>query len=435
MIETLIYFFTSLLIIFIPFFYWKKHSSKSSDAVQQYQENLQSGMTEPVTLHPKIDPNQCIMAGACVTACPEGEILGIVNGRAQIIQPSKCIGHGACQSACPTDAISLVFGTASRGVDIPSVKETFETNIDGVYIAGELGGMGLVRNAITQGKEAVEYISKSLSNRNNGCYDILIVGSGPAGLAATLQAKKEKLSYLTLEQEQDFGGTVFSFPRQKLVMTQPMDIPLYGKFNQREIKKESLLELWETITKKNNIKINLGEKVESITKDGDLFNIVSSKTRYTAKRILLAIGRRGSPRKLGVVGEATTKVTYKLIDPEQYKNKHILVVGGGDSAVEAALRLGEQEGTTVTLSYRKDAFSRIKEKNRSQIVAAEKAGWLKILFESQVKSIDDQSVVLKLKDDEITISNDYLFVLIGGELPTVFVQNIGIEMETKFGVQ
>jgi len=435
MIELGIYFLTLLLVVMIPFMYWRKHKNHIEVSGQKYDENLKSGLVEPVTLHPKIDPNRCIMAGACVSACPEGEILGIVKGRAQIIAPNKCIGHGACQSACPTDAISLIFGTKTRGVDIPEIRETFETNVRGVYIAGELGGMGLVRNAITQGKEAVEYISKSLKNKNNGNVDLLIVGSGPAGLAASLQAKKENLNFLILEQEHDFGGTVFSFPRQKLVMTQPMDIPLYGKFKQREIQKEALLDLWKEITEKNNIAIKLGEKVETITNDGELFQVVSTKNTYSVKKVLLAIGRRGTPRKLGVVGEATTKVAYKLIDPEQYKNKHILVVGGGDSAVESALRLGEQEGTTVTLSYRKDQFSRIKEKNKSQIDAAVKAGWVNILFESQVISIDPQTVTIKHKEESVTLQNDFLFVLIGGELPTAFLKNIGIDMETKFGVK
>ncbi len=435
MIEELIYIITALVIVYIPYSYWRKHSSQSKEAVRQYESNIEAGVGEPVTLHPKIDPNQCIMAGACVTACPEGQILGIVKGRAQIIAPNKCIGHGACQAACPTDAISLVFGTSTRGVDIPAVKETFETNVQGVYIAGELGGMGLVRNAVTQGKEAVEYIAKTLKTKNNGCIDLLIVGSGPAGIAASLQAKKENLNFVTLEQENDFGGTVFSFPRQKLVMTQPMDIPLYGKFKQREIQKESLLELWEEITIKNNITINLGEKVESIACEDNLFQVVSSKASYRAKRVLLAIGRRGTPRKLGVTGEASTKVTYKLIDPQQYKNKDILVVGGGDSAVEAALRLGEQEGTTVTVSYRKDSFSRIKEKNALQIKSAEKAGWVKLIFESQVASIENDNVSLKHHDELITIKNDYVFVMIGGELPTAFLKNIGISMETKYGVR
>ncbi|KAA3633151.1 MAG: 4Fe-4S dicluster domain-containing protein [Calditrichaeota bacterium] len=436
MFETVTYFIAALCIIFIPYIYWKKHSGKEKKAVQLYSENLKTGYTEPVTLHPKIDPNQCIMTGACVKACPEGEILGIVKGKAQIIQPSRCIGHGACQSACPTDAISLVFGTKKRGIDIPMVKETFETNVPGIYIAGELGGMGLIRNAITQGKEAVEYIAKSLNGtRGNGTVDLAIIGAGPAGIAASLQAKKDGLSYITLEQEKDFGGTVAAFPRQKLVMTQPMDIPLYGKFKNREIQKEELIELWKQVTSQNDIQLTLQSKVESIKKEDELFSITSTSGVYKAKKVLLTIGRRGTPRKLGVQGEKTNKVTYNLLDPEQYKNKHLLVVGGGDSAVEAALRLGEQEGTTVTLSYRKDTFSRIKDKNREKIETAHQARWVNIIFNSQIESIHSDHIILNHDSKSEQIKNNYVFIFIGGELPNKFLSQIGIEMETKFGVR
>lgn len=436
MIENLIYFITAICVFFIPFSYWKRHQAKTKEAVRKYQNNLKAGSTEPLTLHPRIDPNQCIMTGACVSACPEGEILGFVGGRAQIIHPSKCIGHGACQQACPTDAISLVFGNKKRGIDIPMVKETFETNVRGVYIAGELGGMGLIRNAITQGKEAVEYISKSLNgSRGNGVADIVIIGAGPAGIAASLQAKKEGLTYITLEQEKEFGGTVAAFPRQKLVMTQPMDIPLYGKFKNREIQKEELIDLWKEITLKNQIEIKLNNKVESVQKDGNQFVINSTSGIFRAKRVLLTIGRRGTPRKLGVQGEKSSKVTYNLLDPEQYKHKQLLVVGGGDSAVETALRLGEQEGTTVTLSYRKGNFSRIKDLNRQKIEAAHQAGWVKIIFDSEVESISSDYIMLNYNNRTEQIKNDYVFVFIGGELPNAFLSKIGIDMETKYGVR
>ena len=171
MLEFSIYIIVGLITVIIPFWYFIRYQKSLRTATEQHEQNVKLGITEPVTLHPKIDSHSCIATGACVTACPEGEILGIVNGRARIISPSKCIGHGACQSACPTDAISLVFGTAKRGVDLPVVKETFETNVPGVYIAGELGGMGLIRNAITQGKEAVEYISKTIKAQRNEAYD------------------------------------------------------------------------------------------------------------------------------------------------------------------------------------------------------------------------------------------------------------------------
>ncbi len=431
-LDQLVYAVSVSVTVGIPFWYFKRHRSKEKLAREKLQKAKSLGLTEPVSLHPKIDPNRCIATGACVQACPEGEILGLINGRAELVSPTRCIGHGACQAACPVDAIALVFGTERRGVEIPHVKETFETNVSGLYIAGELGGMGLIRNAVAQGKEAVEYISHTLSRRDPAVYDVAIVGAGPAGLAATLQAEKVHLRYITLDQD-DIGGTVLTYPRQKLVMTQPMDLPLYGRCGFREIRKEELLGLWQDVIQTSGIEIHTHEKVENVERQNGYFRIVSARGEYLAQRVLLAIGRRGSPRKLGVPGERSSKVAYKLIEPEQYKRRKLLVVGGGDSAVEAALALGEQAGTEVTLSYRRGAFSRIKEQNRQRLERATEAGWLRVLYESNVLEIRPDSVVLQQRGSDIVLANDYVFVFIGGELPTAFLKKLGVQIEIKFG--
>ncbi len=421
------------LAIAIPLIYFLRYRRKVASAERKLAGAVDSGLTEPVSLHPRVDPNRCIATGACLEACPEKGILGIVGGRAELVSPTKCIGHGACLTACPVDAISLVFGTERRGVEIPTVSESFETNVSGVYIAGELGGMGLIRNAITQGTEAVDYIARSLHGKHDDIYDIAIVGAGPAGLAATLQAKKLGLRAITLEQEQDIGGAVLSYPRQKLVMSHPMVIPLYGPYKRREFRKEELMELWQEVVAQTGIRVNCHEKVEAVERTNGHFTIRSSGGNYAASKVLLAIGRRGTPRRLGVKGEHSTKVAYKLLDPEQYRNRRLLVVGGGDSAVEAALSLGEQEGTTVALSYRKDVFSRIKEKNRERIEQAIKAGWVTTYMESQVTEIGSDTVTLSHQGQAVVVENDYVFVFIGGELPTGFLREIGIEVEMKFG--
>ena len=417
----------------IPLIYWLRYRHRSQVARKTLEKSVQEGLTEPVSLHPKIDANNCISTGACVEACPEKGILGIIEGAARLVSPTKCIGHGACQYACPTNAISLVFGTERRGVDIPHVNERFETNVEGLYIAGELGGMGLIRNAMTQGREAIEYLAKGLPGGKSDAFDVIIVGAGPAGLAASLQAKKMDLTYLTLEQETDIGGTVLHYPRQKLVMTQPMVIPMHGTYKQREINKEELMELWQDVAGKTGIKVNCDEKVESIDATGSCFTVATNRGRYNAHRVLLAIGRRGTPRKLGVPGEHLTKVVYRLIDPEQYRNNHLLIVGGGDSAVEAALALGEQEGTTVSLAYRQAVFSRIKAGNRERIERAAAAGWVKLLMETQVVELKNDVVTLATKGGDLTLPNDYVFAMLGGELPTAFLQKIGVKMERKFG--
>jgi len=422
-----------LAVVCVPVAYWLRYRRTLTASRQKLHSAAEKGMTEPASLHPMIDANRCISTGACLDACPEGGILGIVNGRAELVSPTKCIGHGACLMACPVDAISLVFGTERRGVDIPHIRETFETNVDGIYIAGELGGMGLIRNAITQGREAVDFISKSLKDRDPQILDLIVVGAGPGGLSAALQARKRGLRSLTVEQEEEIGGTILSYPRQKIVMTEPMDIPMYGKFRKKEVLKEELVDLFREITAKYPIPVNAGERVESIERHNGHFRVTTNLTEHLAKRVLLAIGRRGTPRKLGVQGEASSKVTYKLLDPEQYKHKHILVVGGGDSAVEAAISLSEQEGTMVSLSYRRNAFSRLKEANETRIRQVSEAGMVKVYFESTVKEIQPDNVVLTQHDRELVVRNDFVFVMVGGELPTAFLQKVGVHTITKFG--
>lgn len=432
MLDLFSYVFTGLIAVGIPSWYIRNHVKRTRRARTKLKESFDRGLTEPISLHPVIDANRCICTGACVTACPEGEILGMLEGQALLVSPTKCIGHGACEAACPVEGIALVFGTERRGVELPYVKENFETNVPGVYIAGELGGMGLIRNAVTQGREAVQYIRESITTRERDVYDIAIVGAGPAGLAASLQAQKEKLSFITLDQE-DVGGTILTYPRQKLVMTQPMEIPLYGKVKFREIIKEELLGLWDDIIERTGLEVRTKEKVDVIEKQNGYYRIVSQKDEYLAQRVLLAIGRRGTPRKLGVPGEMSSKVAYRMLEPEQYRKKRVLVVGGGDSAVEAALALSEQKGTQVTLSYRKNVFSRIKEKNEARIERAIRDGIVKVLWESTVKEIRREEVILKMKDKVGKLPNDYVFIFVGGVLPTQFLQKIGISIQKKFG--
>ena len=428
-----IYGLTAIIIIVVLVIYiWKqRRDSKIVDVkISQAKED---GLHEPVSLYPVIDPNRCIGSGACVDACPEKDILGLKNGRSAIINASRCIGHGACFRACPLEAISLWIGTEKRGVDIPHLSVDFETNVKGVFIAGELGGMGLIKNAVTQGFEAVEYISKTIEKNLKASYDLIVVGSGPAGISATLAAKKFNLSVLTLEQG-TLGGTISTFPRSKIIMTSPMDLPLYGKVKLRETSKSQLLELWNSLITEHNIIIKENSKVEAITKVDNIFHITTSLGEtYTSKRVLLAIGRRGTPKKLEVPGEESEKVAYRLLEPEDISDKKILVVGGGDSAVESALLLADRN--KVTLSYRKSAFSRIKKKNADKINAAMLSGLIDIQFNTNVVSINDGFVAYKTNesDEILKWENDMVYIFAGGELPSQFLKNIGIDFSTKRG--
>ena len=426
----LLVYITPLAVIWL--IYLGARRKAESRSLTARKEAIEAGLTEPASLHPKIDPSKCLACGSCIRACPEGEILGFINGKAELIEPSECIGHGACAAVCPHGAITLVFGTETRGVDIPTVKPNFETNMPGIFIAGELGGMGLVRNAIEQGRQAMDSI-KALGRPNaQGVLDVVIVGAGPSGFSASLAAMQHKLRFVTVEQDA-FGGTVAHFPRGKLVMTQPATLPLYGKVTFTEISKEDLLAFWNKVAKDTGLKVRYGERVETITKTGPHFEVKTTKGSYQTGAVLLCIGRRGTPRKLEVPGEEQTKVVYRLIDPEQYKGQHVLVVGGGDSALEAAGSIAEEEGTSVTLSYRSEAFSRAKPKNRQRVDKGEKAGKLKVMLKSKVKKIGTDTVELEWEGKKLEIKNDAIIVCAGGILPTAFLKTVGIEVNTKHG--
>jgi thioredoxin reductase (NADPH) len=398
------------------------------------EESVAAGMTEPASLHPLIDPSLCLGCGACVKACPETshhDVLGLINGKAVLIGPTDCIGHGACKTVCPFDAITLVFGTERRGLDIPLLKPNFESNVPGVYVAGELGGMGLIKNALTQGRQALEAIAEAGVKRA-GALDVLIIGAGPAGLGASLAAKKLGMKYQTVEQD-SLGGAVFQYPRGKVVMTAPVELPIVGKVQFRNTSKEELLEFWTQACKRNELKISYKERVESIENKDGAFHVKTSTQQYVASAVLLGIGRRGTPRKLGVPGEELPKVVYRLIDPEQYRGQQVIVVGGGDSALEAAASIAELGDTSVILSYRGDAFQRAKQRNRQRVDQASAKGQLKVLLNSQIREIRTDSVLLQQSGQEMQVANDAVIVSAGGILPNDFLKSIGIKVETKYG--
>lgn len=396
---------------------------------------LADGMTEPASLHPLINPRLCIGCGSCVEACPEHRVLGLINKKAELVGPSHCIGHGACKTACPVNAITLVFGTERRGFEIPELTEDFETTLKGVYIAGELGGMGLIRNAIEQGKQAMAAIKRNhlqQASKSDTVLDTLIVGAGPSGISASLFAKENGLSYQTIEQD-TLGGTVAHFPRGKLVMTAPATLPLVGDVTFRETSKEELLSFWQDIEQKYQLNISYQEALTGLSQEGDLLRVQTNRGEYLARSVLLAIGRRGSPRKLGIDGEEGNKVTYRMIDPEQYRGKHVLVVGGGDSALEAACSIAEAGGESVTLSYRGEAFSRAKEKNRNNVAQAQDEQKIAVLLQSDIVRINEESVDIKHEQTVQSIPNDNVIVCAGGVLPTGMLKSMGIEVAIKHG--
>jgi thioredoxin reductase (NADPH) len=429
----LIYSAAIILCIAVVVVYLRKKNKASKIVEEKVRKAKEDGLHEPVSLHPYIDVNKCIQTGACISACHEKDILGIINGKATLINASQCIGHGACFEACPTGAISLRLGTEKRGVDLPDINPYFETNVPGIFIAGELGGMGLIRNAVEQGRKATENIARSIKRDQKVDYDLIIIGAGPAGISACLTAKKHNISFLLLEQE-TLGGTVFTFPRKKIVMTSPMDLPLYGKVKLFETSKAELLDLWQNALKKNNIEIQENSKVESITSENGIFRVATLKGElFTCEKVLLAIGRRGTPRKLNIPGEMKEKVAYRLLEPEFITGKDIIVVGGGDSAIESALLLAD--ANNVTISYRNEVFNRIKPANSAALNKAVSDKKLNIKLNTNLILIDDESVTLSVMPggERLQLKNDLVYIFAGGELPTQFLEKAGIKITKKFG--
>jgi thioredoxin reductase (NADPH) len=427
----------SVLLYLVPLvavfgLYWLRRGRAGAAHARQLRESREAGLTEPVSLHPVIDPNRCIGSSACVSACPESAI-GVIHGKAQLVDPAACIGHGACAASCPMEAIRLVFGTERRGIDIPSVKPNFETNVPGIFIAGELGGMGLIRKAVEQGRQAMETIRGR--GRAGQDLDAVIVGAGPAGISAGLGAVQHKLRYVLLEQEGSLGGTVYHYPRNKIAMTAPVRLPLFGKMKFNEVSKEALLAFWQDIVKRANLRIRFNEPMHSIERAGGGFVVKTPRGTYKSSAVLLAVGRRGSPRKLGVPGEEQSKVVYRLVDAEQYRGRSVLVVGGGDSALEAALALAGQPGTKVTLSYRGKAFDRVKPKNRERLQQAATARRLQVLLDSQVERIGARDAVLRADGKPVTLPNDAVIVCAGGVLPIDLLKKVGIQFEEKRGTE
>ncbi len=406
--------------------YWIRSAKRRRETEEKFKKYSKGGLLTPVTLHPHIDLSNCIGCGNCVRICPES-VLGLVDGRASIINGLKCVGHGLCEDVCPVQAITLGFGAPKQGMEIPYYDDNYQTNIDGVYVVGELGGIGLIRNAVNQSLKAVEHLSLKPQVPTND-FDVIIVGAGPAGLSAALSLHAKKMRYMVLEQD-SIGGTIYHYPRQKLVLTSPVELPLHGTIKASEITKEALLEIWQRIVSTHKLHILTNHKVESIERNPHGFYVKAGGKQWTSSAVLLAIGRRGSPRKLGVKGEDLPKVAYRLIETKTYEHKHILVVGGGDSAVEAAIGLASQSGNTVTISYRRESFVRLKEKNDQRIRDMIESKKIRALFNSNVVEIKPESVTVATPGGSNSeIPNDYVFVFAGGELPTELLKKAGVRL-------
>jgi thioredoxin reductase/NAD-dependent dihydropyrimidine dehydrogenase PreA subunit len=422
-------------IVFIPYYYRTTRKSRLYRA--QKHEAMSLGRDKPVAQHPLIDQSKCIGCAACVIACPE-HALGIIDGIAELVHPAKCVGHGLCAEACPVSGIKIVLDPTKSTAELPILTEQYESNISNLFLVGELGGMALIRNAIFQGRSVIDLIAERLpthpgpSSNGRTVFDVVVVGAGPAGLSAALQAMQCKLDFVLLEKEPSPGGAILSYPRQKLVMTVPVEIPKYGRLKKRELSKEELLDMWEEIIRNTGLQVQCGEKLVNVTQEDQVFRATTAAGHeFLGKFLVLALGRRGTPRKLGVPGENSPKVAYQLLEAVRYKHSTVAVAGAGDSALEAAIALSKQEGTAVTLINRGDSFDKAKPKNQERIREAEEAGKVQVFYQSQVFQIEEKTITVNTPGGTREIPNDYVFVFAGGELPTPFLKKIGIEFAQK----
>ena len=405
----------------------KKREARAKEAVEKGKLFSEG----PKAQHPHIDNNYCIGCGTCTSVCPEGDVLAMIGGKAVIVNGHKCIGHGLCADACPVGAITMVMASPSMAADMPHLTPEFETTVSNLFVVGELGGLALIKNAVNQGRDCVDTIAGRMKTTPAarpipGVYDLLVIGAGPAGISASLRAIENKLNYLTIERD-EIGGTVAKYPRQKLVMTSPVEFPMYGKFKKLQLSKENLLAFWDMILNRADFNVSTGEKVEDVKKGEDgVFTVTTINNQYRSRAVILALGKAGEPRKLGVKGEDLPKVMYRLIEADHYINKKILVVGGGDSAVEAAMGLACQSGNQVVLSYRSERFSRIKERNAKRIEDFAKSGKLKVLFNSNPVEFKPESVTMDVNGVTQEVPNDFVWIFAGGNPPTAFLKKIGV---------
>lgn len=415
-------------------------------------EARRSGSHRARLQHPHVDLSRCIGCGTCVAACPEEGVLALVHGQAVVVHGARCVGHGRCAAECPVGAIALTLGDVSERNDLPVLRENRESNhVPGLFLAGEVTGYALVRTAIAHGTAAANEAAKRArlvrtpsiaraASRSSGggvtvadeppVLDLVVVGAGPAGIACSLRAKELGLAFTTLEQD-ELGGTVAKYPRRKLVMTQPVELPLVGRLNRTSYSKEELVELWQRVAREHELPIRSGVTFTRVERlDDGILRVHTKDDAVDAHTVVLALGRRGTPRRLGVPGEDLAKVSYSLLDAHGYRDRRILVVGGGDSAVEAALGLAEQPGNVVAISYRKQSFFRLKSRNESRIAEAVRSGAVNALFESEVVAIQDADVLVRTKVGLVeSLANDDVFVFAGGTPPTEVLAASGVSFD------
>lgn len=393
-------------------------------------ESVARGLDVPASLHPVIDTDRCIGSLACLKACPEGDILGIVDGAARLVHGANCIGHGRCAAACPMDAITLVFGSATRGVDLPEVDDRFESSRPGVHLVGELAGMGLIQNAIRQGAECAGYLAEALAGPGAPGGDgaeVVVVGAGPAGVSCALELRSRGVPVRLLERER-LGRAMAGYPRQGLVMTGPLRLPGARPLRAQRVPKQALLEWFVEAITATGQQVEEGVTVTGLSGEDGALVVETDAGPITASKVVLATGRGGTPRRLGVPGESLPKVTHALVDAAQYAGARVLVVGGGDAAVEAACALAEGPAAEVTLAHRGAALTRCRPENRARAAQLAGRGRLTLRLGTSVTRIEPDQVVLQAGGGASPLANDWVIACLGGEPPRALLDRLGVAL-------
>jgi thioredoxin reductase (NADPH) len=434
-VTTLVVVLGMVAIAGVPYLLWSRmEARKHRRATILHEDTLALGEeVVPLSIHPEVALDECIGSGACVRACPEQDILAITDGRARLLNPLSCIGHSACMQACPVGAIKLVFGTATRGVELPRLTPSFETSQNGIFVIGELSGVGLIRNAMEQGRQAAATIAKSGRRGRPGELDAIVVGAGPAGIGAALALIAHGLKVQIVDQDR-YGGTITHYPRAKVVMTGAFELPGYGSVRRKTMTKEQLFDLWTDIRERIQLDIKEGVRVEAIHADGPSWRLVGPGWQDRAAAVVLALGRRGAPKELGVPGEQLAKVSYRLIEPEPFADQHVLIVGGGNAAADCAIALARAKlCTSVSISYRRPELARLRALVRTELERCFAAGTVVPLLGTEVVSIAERHVTLRTPDGLQQVVNDRVIVQIGGQPPSALLRTIGIELVEKRG--
>lgn len=309
-------------------------------------------------------------------------------------------------------------------------EKNFESNIRGIYIAGELGGMSTLDSVSRQAVGVVDYITGKIDRAHKSDYDLVIIGAGPAGIAASLAAKVNNLRFILLEQY-TMARSIENNPRKKILTNGDILLPLAGRLKFRGTDKSDLINLFHGLIIKYRIPVQENCRAESIIKLNNSFNVISSDLqKFTTAAVLLAIGKRGSPRKLNIPGESKEKVAYSIPDIDNIKGERILIVGNNNIAVESALILSGQN--EVTIACRQNTFSDLKPLTGKLISKAASLGSIKILSSSRVILIEENHIILSTPEGYIKLHNDLVFILYGGDSAENFLEKAGISTAGVF---